>query len=122
MASAEYRNRSQCIYYSFPVIAQLFRLSSSQYTIPNDFGKEISNLTDSPASSIPSAEIPQVLTSLLAASERQEKILSSLQSAQANEKGRYARLGRPVGATFLMISVVLVLLGAFSYRPLAFLI
>lgn len=93
------------------VIAQLFRLSSSRYTLPSDFGEVTANLTESSNTSIPNADIPLVLARLLAASERQEEILTSLQAAQVNEKSRYARLGRPVGATFLMISVIFVFLG-----------
>lgn len=94
------------------VIAQLFRLSSSRFTLPSDWSGLPANLTNTTISIQPS-DVPQVLASLQAASERQDRILQVLLEAQDDERKRYDRLGKPVGAVFLAISVLYILGGEY---------
>lgn len=96
------------------VIAQLFRLSSSIFTLSDNPYNTIdipSNIT----TDINPSDLTQIVAQLVSASQRQEVILLTLLAAQKEERHRYQNLGKPLGATFLMISVLFVLLGTSTY-------
>lgn len=114
-------------------ITQLFRLSSSTYTLPSGGNGSTSAASSplstflSPSAASSSAAIPfdpsnatqmaEVLSSLLNQVQAQSAQLQSLGTSIANEKQRYHQLGKPIGGTFIMLGLLFLYLGRFLFFP-----
>lgn len=95
-------------------ITQLFRLTSSSYTLPTQPGQ----VTQSTSSSLPSAsptiqaeDLSAVVSSLIATVQQQQQAILALGLSTDAEKKRYQKLGKPIGGTFLILGLVFMALG-----------
>lgn len=94
-------------------ITQLFRLSSSLYTIPTN-----PSPSPSPSSSTeptPSSEVEAALATLSAMILIQASELARLSGVVAEGSKSYAHLGKPVGGLFIMLGVTMLALGTSRY-------
>lgn len=92
-------------------ISQLFRLSSSVYTIG---ATDIS--LPSPSAILPSPTNPQdvasAVASLIAIVGQQNDRIQALGTSVQNERDQYHKLGRPIGGAFVCLSLVMMVLGS----------
>ncbi|KAK9900860.1 hypothetical protein P389DRAFT_18668 [Cystobasidium minutum MCA 4210] len=100
-------------------ITQLFRLTSSSYTLPN---RSVQDATASASTSIPPAtttiaaqDIPAAVSYLLEAIQQQQRDLTALGTSTEAERGRYHKLGKPIGGTFLILGLIFMALGGHRY-------
>jgi hypothetical protein len=102
-------------------ITQLFRLSSSTYTLPADpdrFQFNPDTITTSPhtdESLLPSisseADLRRAVASLILRVQQQQQELFALGTSTERERAHYHRLGKPIGGTFILLGLLFLLLG-----------
>lgn len=99
-------------------ITQLFRLSSSTYTMPSGSRDSLSELT-LPYPSIPvsEADLTNVVSSLLASIQQQQAQLDALATSTAKERSAYSRLGKPIGGTFIILGLLMLATGKHHLYP-----
>ena len=94
-------------------ITQLFRLSSSTYTLPNYDPPSTPTATYSTSSQpiIADSALPSVVTALLLQVQQQSAQIVALGTSIDQERHRYHELGKPIGGTFLILGLTFILLG-----------
>lgn len=97
-------------------ITQLFRLSSSTYTLPSGNPPSSSTPTSTASSSlstptVSTSDLPSVVANLLVMVQQQEQALSALGTSTNRERDRYHKLGKPIGGTFVMLGLLFLFLG-----------
>ena len=93
-------------------ITQLFRLSSSTYTLPtNPSGSTSAYQLPDATTSVSLDDMASVVASLLVSIQQQQAQLTALATVTARERDAYHRLGKPIGGTFIMLGLVMLATG-----------
>lgn len=93
-------------------ITQLFRLSSSTYTLPSGSQSNLSGFSlPDPSTTVSEADLTSVVSSLLVSLGQQQVQLEALATSTARERQAYTRLGKPIGGTFILLGLIMLVTG-----------
>lgn len=112
-------------------ITQLFRLSSSTYSLPSNPDPNIYSLapgaelvTQAAVSTVEGlqsdTDIRDMLASLISTVQRQQLDLDALGTSTRIERHRFHQLGKPIGGSFIMLGLLFLVLGGHRYLSVQF--